>query len=262
MNLDTEYSIAKALRTSPFPAALSSGETSSQHLPPCQEPAQQLGGARQCAVKEGMESWAGPGAASSCPDTLLQLFRPSSGCAEALQSQPRVLSSHTSKRKGLAPSCCCITAALAVLWPPLLLGHWHYCHLYCSGLMRKQLFGSARVASLMAHLPNLLKVSTCLHVFSLGSSSPPCPCWASGQTTIILRGLQGTDISRVWAWNQGTTMTCIQAWRPVEINSFCNTDAATEPLKMTGAKGHYRTAHCTPAPRRPYPMLAISYSNP
>lgn len=56
MNLDTEYSIAKALRTSPFPAALSSGETSSQHLPPCQEPAQQLGGARQCAVKEGMES--------------------------------------------------------------------------------------------------------------------------------------------------------------------------------------------------------------
>lgn len=60
--------------------------------------------------------------------TLLQLFKPSSGSAEALQSQPRVLSSHTSQREGLALRCCCVTAALAVLWPPLLLGHWQYCH--------------------------------------------------------------------------------------------------------------------------------------
>lgn len=141
--------LPRPLVFSPFPAALPSGKSSSQHLPPCQEPAQLLGGAWHCAVGGGMESWAGPGAVSSCPDTLLQLFKPSFGSAEALQSQPRVLSSHTSKRKGLAPSCCCITAPLAVLWPALLLGHWHYCHKYCSGLRRKQLFGSARVASFM-----------------------------------------------------------------------------------------------------------------
>lgn len=91
------------------------------------------GEARQCAVGGGMESSAGPGAASSCPNTLLQLFKPSFGSAEALQSQPRVPSSHTNKRKGLAPNCCCITAPLAVPWPPVLLGHWQYCHRYCSG---------------------------------------------------------------------------------------------------------------------------------
>lgn len=166
-----------------FPAALPSGEASSQPLPPCQEPAQQLGGARQCAVGWGMESWAGPGAVSSCPDTAPAVQTLLCICWSTAVTASSSVFTHKQKEKAgpelllhySTPGCALSTSALRAL--AVLAQYW-----YCSGLMRKQLSGSARVASLMTqdwlynlHLPALSKVSICLQGLILGSCFPSLP---------------------------------------------------------------------------------------
>lgn len=109
------------------------------------------------------------------------------------------------QKKGAGPKHYnCITPPLAVFW---LLGHWQCCNRYCSGLMRKQLFGSAGVASLMTqdwlynlHLPTLLKVSTCLQGFSLGSCLPSLPLLSFWGIPRLFSMVSRIDSSPVWAW--------------------------------------------------------------
>lgn len=204
MNLDAEYCITKALGTCPLPAALPSGKASGQHLPPSQEPAQQLGGARQCAVGGGVESWAGPGAVSSCRDTAPAVQTLPWICWSTAVTASSSLFTHKQK-KGAGPElllhysppgCALATPPLGalallpqvLLWPQEKAAFWQ---------CKSSILNDTRL-TFQPPTPSytLLKVSVCLQGFSLGSCFPSIPRlfpWSPGQRELW-----------VWAWNQGT----------------------------------------------------------
>lgn len=146
-NSGTEYVIAKTLCIFPFPAALFSDKASRQHLSPTQESSPAAGRSMTICIKKWIAN----------PGNCLILPWHSAWAVQLLLwicwSTAVTASNYffTWKwKKGAGPELLLRTALLAALWPPLLLGHWQYFHIYCFILMRKQSFWQCKqVASFM-----------------------------------------------------------------------------------------------------------------
>lgn len=257
MNLDAEYCITEALCNT-FPAALPRGFQSAPSTLPGASPA--LGGAQQCAVGWGMESWAGPGAVccsltlcSSCSNPPLDLLKHCSHSPE--------FSLHTQAKGRGWPQ------AVVALQPPWL----------CSGHLCSWGSGSAVTGTAPAswessfsgsilndtglynlHLPILLKVLPAFRDWAWAPASPPCPSELIGRLSSVVSRVQ-------------RALQCLESGHDQDLHADGETcrnpelpryrcSHTTTPHDEGCQGAPLQNSYCTPAPRRPYPMLTISYS--